>query len=311
MTERARAILLESARASRSAELGDFASAHAENETAAGLPDYSQGVEQARESAILALAWMHDPLGARKAFAVLPATTIPAESASRASVGAMIALLSANPGAIRDEEKSVEQAFRRAGPHGGIDGNAFEIVGDRTIRPAAAWAFAQMGDILQARALIDPAPRDCYFCLRMHAKIEAAQKHWWRAEFWLREAVRQAPSLPFAYADWGEMLLQKGECDEAIGKFALANTKGPHFADPMEMWGEALMAKNRSDLALAKFEEANKYAPNWGRLHLKWGEALYYLGMKDDARKQIAIAASLDLSSSDKAALTKWLRSGR
>ena len=60
------------------------------------------------------------------------------------------------------------------------------------------------------------------------------------------------------------------------------------------MWGEALIAHNRSDLALAKFEEAAKYAPNWKRLHLKWGEALTYLGRKDDAAKQFAIARSLD-----------------
>jgi tetratricopeptide (TPR) repeat protein len=71
------------------------------------------------------------------------------------------------------------------------------------------------------------------------------------------------------------MLLRKGNYDAAIAKFTLANQKGPHFADPLEMWGEALMRKNRSDLALANFAEANKYAPNWGRLHLKWGEALF------------------------------------
>ncbi|HEX4533240.1 MAG TPA: hypothetical protein VH000_03335, partial [Rhizomicrobium sp.] len=111
------------------------------------------------------------------------------------------------------------------------------------------------------------------------------------------------PSIPFAYADWGQMLLAKGDLDGAIVKLTIANQKGPHFADPLEMWGEALMAKNRSDLALAKFEEANKYAPNWGRLHLKWGEALAYAGKKGDAAKQFAIAARLDLTSAEKSEL--------
>jgi len=55
------------------------------------------------------------------------------------------------------------------------------------------------------------------------------------------------------------------------------------------------MKKNRSDLALGKFTEADKYAPNWGKLHLKWGEALVYAGKKDEAQKQFAIAAGLDL----------------
>jgi Flp pilus assembly protein TadD len=65
------------------------------------------------------------------------------------------------------------------------------------------------------------------------------------------------------------------------------------------------MKKNRSDLALAKFEEAEKYAPNWGRLHLKWGEALGFAGRKDEAQKQFAQAATLDLSNSDQAELAK------
>ena len=121
--------------------------------------------------------------------------------------------------------------------------------------------------------------------------------------------MHDAPSIPFAYADWGQALLARGEPDAAIEKFKTANQKGPHFADPLEGWGEALMAKNHSDLARAKFEEAEKYAPNWGRLHLKWGEALAYAGQKDEAQKQFALAAGLDLSATDKAELAKQLQS--
>ena len=102
---------------------------------------------------------------------------------------------------------------------------------------------------------------------------------------------------------WRELL--KGNYEGAIAKFDSANRKGPHFADPLEMWGEALIAKNRSDLALAKFAEADKYAPKWGRLHLKWGEALLYTGDKASATKQFAIAARLDLSSAERAELTR------
>ena len=93
-------------------------------------------------------------------------------------------------------------------------------------------------------------------------------------------------------------------------KFEVANRKGPHFADPLEMWGEVLIAKNRSDLALAKFEEASKYAPNWGRLHLKWGEALWWSGKKDEASRQFAIAAALDLTLSEKSELAKVSHGG-
>jgi tetratricopeptide (TPR) repeat protein len=166
--------------------------------------------------------------------------------------------------------------------------------------PLRAYALAATGDFAGAHAAIDATPRDCYLCLVTRAKIDALQKNWDGAARWFADAAKRAPSIPFAYADWGRMLMAKGDLDGAIAKFTLANQKGPHFADPLEMWGEALIHKNRSDLALAKFEEADKYAPKWGRLHLKWGEALLWSGDRAGAQKQFAIAAHLDLTSSEK-----------
>lgn len=185
----------------------------------------------------------------------------------------------------------------------------------KAFTPAAIWpwlayAYIRSGDVRNAYATIDKTPLDCYLCVRMRGNIEAAQKNWSGAARWFAEAVRQAPSIPFAYTDWGAMLLTEGDYDAAIAKFATAHDKGPHFADPLEMWGEALMLKNRSDLALAKFEEANKYAPNWGRLHLEWGKALFYTGRKDEAWKQLAIAAHLDLSAGDRNSLSHQMRAG-
>jgi tetratricopeptide (TPR) repeat protein len=173
------------------------------------------------------------------------------------------------------------------------------------IWPYLAYAEAKTGDFTAAHALIDRTPADCGVCLRMRGNIDAAQRNRIGAVSWFAEAEKLAPSIPFAYADWGAMLLAKGDFDGAIAKFTLANARGPHFADALEMWGEALMLKNRSDLAVAKFEEANRYAPNWGRLHLKWGEALLYAGHREDARKQYAISERLDLSAADRGALSR------
>jgi len=174
-----------------------------------------------------------------------------------------------------------------------------------TGRPWLAYADAKLADFSHAEALIEKTPRDCYLCVEMRGNIRAEEKEWGAANFWFAEAARQAPSIPFAYADWGAMLKAKGDYDAAIEKFHEANLKGPHFADPLEMWGEALMLKNRSDLALAKFEEADRYAPNWGRLHLKWGEALFYAGHKDDARLQYQAASGGNLSVADKTELAR------
>jgi tetratricopeptide (TPR) repeat protein len=160
--------------------------------------------------------------------------------------------------------------------------------------PLLAIALARSGDLAGAEATIGPTPLDCYGCLRARALIAASAKQPQRADDWFSRAVKAAPSIPFAYTEWGQDFLERGQPDPAIEKFRQANEKGPHFADPLEGWGEALMAKNQSHLALAKFAEAEKFAPNWGRLHLKWGEALAYSGKKEEAKAQFARAAQLE-----------------
>jgi hypothetical protein len=171
------------------------------------------------------------------------------------------------------------------------------------IHPLEALALARQGDAAGAAVLIGATPQDCYLCLRLRGLIAAQAGDGQAAERWFAAGAAQAPSLPFAYADWGAMLLARGDAVGAVANFKLANEKSPHFADPIEMWGEALMAKNQSHLAVAKFAEAEKYAPNWGRLHLKWGEALFYAGKKDEAKTQFVRAAQLDLTAADRAEL--------
>jgi len=173
------------------------------------------------------------------------------------------------------------------------------------LQPQLAYAQAKLGNFAEAEALITHTPSDCYPCLRLRAQIAELEGQHRRADYWFARAAAAGPDFPFADAEWGEVLLERGQPDAANEKFKLANKKSPQYADAIEMWGEALMKKNRSDLALAKFTEADKYAPNWGRLHLKWGEALGYTGRKDEAQKQFGLAAGLDLSSADNAELAK------
>jgi tetratricopeptide (TPR) repeat protein len=178
-----------------------------------------------------------------------------------------------------------------------------EVMSALQLRPWLALAKARTGDIAGAQELIAKTPDDCYDCMRSRGMIASEARQWGRADHWFAKGVYDAPSIPFAYEDWGRSELARGQPDAAIEKFRLSNHDGPHFADPLEGWGEALMAKNRSDLALAKFAEAGKYAPNWGRLHLKWGEALYYAGKKDEAAAHFARAAQLDLTPPEKSEL--------
>jgi tetratricopeptide (TPR) repeat protein len=174
--------------------------------------------------------------------------------------------------------------------------------------PPTAIAQAHLGRFADAERLVSGMPGDCYLCLIGRAKVAALEGNPARADWWFDRAASADPSLPLAYAEWGEALLARGAPDAAIERFKLSTQKGPHFADPLEMWGEALMAKNQSHLALAKFAEADKYAPNWGRLHLKWGEALMYTGKNDEARAQYQKASTLDLTAADKAELARQMR---
>ena len=180
----------------------------------------------------------------------------------------------------------------------------FELIRHRIPVSLDAEARAEQDDIAGAWKRIATTPLDCYTCVLLRGQIDAGAHNWGGAAYWFARAVHEGPSLPLAYAYWGEMLLHKGDYDGAITKFREANVKGSHYADPLEMWGEALMRKTRSDLALVKFGEANKYAPNWGRLHLKWGEALLYAGEKGDAKKQFATASHLSLSATESAELS-------
>ncbi|HEY2032210.1 MAG TPA: hypothetical protein VGH02_00845 [Rhizomicrobium sp.] len=250
-----------------------------------------------------ATALMHDPRSAQaqiaSAIAAAHALSVSADQFSAEEVESARVLADAARSDWQAEASDAKVLFDSWKSDPGYSANFDALEATTQAAPLLAQAQARRGDFAKAWGTINATPRDCYTCVRTRGQIASLQKNWTGAEYWFADAVRQAPSIPFAYADWGQMLMAKGDDDGAIAKFEIANQKGPHFADPLEMWGEALIAKNHSDLALAKFEEANKYAPNWGRLHLKWGEALVWAGKKDEARKQFAIARSLELSPAD------------
>jgi tetratricopeptide (TPR) repeat protein len=254
--------------------------------------------ENAYTNELLACSAMHDPGCARTAWAGFPESKDAATLLNREVNRAAADMLLGHWQTLSAQSTTLLATLDKAGKAGAP-------VRDRGVLPALADGDAHLGDIRSAHARIDGTPLDCDLCVRVRGEVAAAEHDWARATSWFALVSARTPSIPFADTEWGAMLLGKGDADSAIAKFRDANRKGPHFADPLELWGEALILKNRSDLALAKFEEANKYAPNWGRLHLKWGEALLYAGRKDEAAKQFSIAASLDLSATDRSALAR------
>ena len=286
---------------------GDFHQSALDWTRAESVPDYQGSLKLAPQLAATEYAINHDPRTAQK---IIEAQE-PAKDLSFLQLDA-ISAFSALPTywiAVERQDWSTALAYAQASDawlaaHT-ADNKLLGHLRTVWIQPLEAFALAKSGDIRGAETLISVAPPDCYLCLTIRARIAAMKGDGPGADYWFDRAVKAAPSVPFAYAQWGQALKARGDLTGAIAKFKLANQKGPHFSDPLEMWGEVLIAQNRSDLAIANFTEAAKYAPNWGLLHLKWGEALSYIGKTKDAQAQFVRAGGLDLTAAGKAELAR------
>ena len=134
------------------------------------------------------------------------------------------------------------------------------------LKPLEAEALARTGDLAGAETLIASTPLDCYRCLRVRAEVAAARGDRPASERWFAEAVRQAPSLPFAYTEWAEARLARGDAAGAIPLFRTATLKSPGFADPLKGWGDALARQGRWSEAAGRYDTALKHAPAWRAL---------------------------------------------
>ena len=180
------------------------------------------------------------------------------------------------------------------------------LVGDaqRTIvAPLLAQAYAHLGRMAEAKALVADTPMDCYRCLLTRGEIATLDRDWKGADRWYAALDRQTPNRTLSPAAWAASLLARGDVDGAIAKAEEAHRRSPRFADPIELWGEAMMSKGDFRAAAAKLAEAGDAAPRWGRNRLLWGEALMLSGRYGEARAQFRIADGLDLSGPDRAAL--------
>jgi tetratricopeptide (TPR) repeat protein len=305
MSARASAISLPASRAFAAELTGDYNEAQRRDLEATLAPDYAHIAEGARGSMANNRALLHEVGAARDAWNSLHVPTVRIGIVTQDIFGIGV-LYNLNEWNAVIEKTAQFEKYLKDGENIPPYTPAYAPVTlSRLIWPYSAAALAHIGDMNRAMELIGKTPLDCDICVRMRGNIAALNHDWNGAAHWFAMVSRRAPSTPFADADWGAMLLAKGDYDAAIAKFTLANQKGPHFADPLEMWGEALMQKNRSDLGLVKFTEAYKYAPNWGRLHLKWGEAMLWSGDRDGAKKEFAVAAGLYLSSSENSELAQ------
>ena len=132
--------------------------------------------------------------------------------------------------------------------------------------PTLAEAYARTGRSPEADTLLNTIPLDVYDGWRARGRIAALRNDYANAEHAFAEAIRQAPSIPRAYKDWGDLLVSQGDATGAIAKYTEANKRGSQWADPLKAWGDVLVKQGKTKGALAKYDEALKYAPNWKQL---------------------------------------------
>jgi tetratricopeptide (TPR) repeat protein len=235
---------------------------------AEAAPDYLESRKVTPALAATAYALDHDPDSAKKIVEALEPNDDPsflqadAIAAFNALPAYWIAATSNNwPAALADARACDSWLELHA-----AENKLFAHLRLVWIQPLEALAMARSGDIAGAETRVATTPLDCYLCVRARGQIAAIRGDWAKAEHWYAEAVRQGPSLPFAFSEWGEMLLSKGDLDGAIAKFESAHQKTPQFADALKGWGDALMRQGKAKAAVEKFDEALAYAPNWKEL---------------------------------------------
>lgn len=173
------------------------------------------------------------------------------------------------------------------------------------LKPWLAYAMARKGDLAGATRLLESLPNDCYACLRARGKIAALQKDWRTAEQVFKEATQAAPSLPWAFVDWSEALLSKGDTDGALEKARAATGMALNLADAHAALAAALVKAGDPAGASATYAHAAQAAPQWGRIHIEWATLLHKMGRHADAEAQIKTATMLELNPSEKLMLAK------
>lgn len=171
--------------------------------------------------------------------------------------------------------------------------------------PELVVALAIAGDRIGAARLAAQMPADCYPCLSARGRIAALGGDREVAHRLFAEAVRQGPSLPFAYSDLGELKLEAGDLKGAIDAFRAANQRGPRWADPLKYWGDALARQGDHVGAARKYAAAAERAPRWGALHVEWGKVLWWTGRHEEARAKFRAAARMDLNGPDRTRLQR------
>jgi tetratricopeptide (TPR) repeat protein len=190
-------------------------------------------------------------------------------------------------------------ALRRAG--------AEAAMADVWTAPGLVEGLVGAGRLEEAGAVAAAMPADCYSCLMARGDLAAARGRFEEADGWFDQAVKRAPSIPYAWARRGQARERRGDIKGARADYRKAQRLGPQWADGYLFEARLLMRSGRPLAALPLFARAARRAPSWGKLHLEWAAALDAAGKRDEALVQWRRASSLPLSAADRARTARRL----
>lgn len=207
---------------------------------------------------------MHDPAAARATWARVPRAPVDAPPEVRDADLLWDAALEAR---LAYDDGNWPEVIRRLGgvqPAPSLRG--LNVRWRVTAYPMLAVALARSGDAARATRVIAASRLDCYRCVIARGVIAEAIGDRAEADRWFAEALRQAPSLPFAHDEWGRVKLARGDLSGALAAFREANRRSPNWADPLKGWGDVLLAQGDAKGAVRRYEAALDRAPRWAAL---------------------------------------------
>jgi tetratricopeptide (TPR) repeat protein len=154
--------------------------------------------------------------------------------------------------------EAIERDAQQKGP-----GVYDALVWMNLVHPWRAYAMARSGRLVEAQAMVDETPLDCYSCLRARGLVAMTAGDRQGAAAWFGKAIAAAPSLPFAYLDWARLALSAGDLPRALDLATQARRAGPQWADAAAVQGEARRRMGRCAEAARAFDDAARLAPRW------------------------------------------------
>jgi tetratricopeptide (TPR) repeat protein len=202
---------------------------------------------------------IHDIDAAAGALAVLPAAQ---DALSKVHAAILNSLYAAERG---DWAAVITDLEGARAPLASLDGRTLGLEGVQ-LNELLAESYARVGRNAEADAALAQVAPDVYDGWRIRGRVATLRHDYVAGEKAFAEAVRQAPSIPRAYLDWGDMLAAKGDLAGAIVTYTEANRLGPLWADPLKAWGDVLARQGHPQEALKKYRRALEYAPHWAAL---------------------------------------------